>query len=318
LKILITGGSGFIGTNILQYFMNKNIEVLNIDISSPKNIKYESVWRKIDICDFLPFNKIVNSFNPDYIIHLAARTDLNGKTLDAYSANTIGVENLLKVSRQLSNLRKIIITSSQLVCNAEYKPKNQFDYHPTTVYGESKVITEKNVWNNEPNCDWAILRPTSIWGEWFGIPYRNFFDMVISRHYFHFGKKSATKTYGYIGNTIYQIEKILFSDTSDKNNKIFYLGDNPPTNIEEWASEIANILNYKIITVPYWFIFIAAICGDLLKQLKISFPMTTYRLHNMITDNIVDLSRTISLAPEIPYTRIQGIQRTLNWLKENN
>jgi nucleoside-diphosphate-sugar epimerase len=313
-KIIITGASGFIGTNLLEKLVEDNNNVINIDINHPRNTKHLKYYKHIDIMDYKSLAECVNNFNPDYIVHLAARTDLDGKTLKDYSINSIGVENILKVSKQSPGLKKIIITSSQLVSNAEYKPKNQFDYHPTTVYGESKVITEENVWNNKPNCDWAIIRPTSIWGEWFGIPYRNFFDMVVSKRYFHFGKKSATKTYGYIGNTIYQIEKILFSNTSDENNKVFYLGDVPPINIKEWANEIANILHYKIVTVPYILIFMAAICGDLLKNMGVSFPMTTYRLHNMMTDNIIDLSNTIKLVPESPYTRIQGIIKTLEWL----
>lgn len=37
-------------------------------------------------------------------------------------------------------------------------------------------------------CDWCIIRPTSIWGPWFGVPYRNFFDMVMHRMYFQIGR----------------------------------------------------------------------------------------------------------------------------------
>jgi nucleoside-diphosphate-sugar epimerase len=314
MKVTITGGSGFIGTNLVQHFLDNNIDVLNIDFSCPKNILHEPYWKKANINEFSSLLNILNAYNPDYIIHLAAKTDLDGKALDDYSANIIGVKNILEISKQLSNLKKIIITSSMLVCSLGYTPKDQFDYRPTTSYGQSKVITEKNVWNNKPNCDWTIIRPTSIWGPWFDIPYKNFFDMVIKKRYFHIGNKSCTKTYGYVGNAIYQIEKLLFTDTSNENNKIFYIGDYQPVNIEEWANEIASMLNYKIIRVPYGIILTAACIGDLLKRVGVSFPMTNFRLYNMTTDNIVDLSNTALLAPELPYTRIQGIIKTLKWL----
>ncbi|GHT83480.1 NDP-sugar dehydratase or epimerase [Spirochaetia bacterium] len=316
LKILITGASGFIGTNLVVHFSSLGYTVRNFDIVTPKDKEYISLWHRVDITNYDIFMQGTKEFSPDYIIHLAARTDLNGKNAGAYSANTIGVDNLLKIVQQLPNLKKILITSSMLVCGLGYKPDDQFDYHPTTVYGESKVITEKNVWNNKPPCDWAILRPTSIWGEWFDIPYKNFFDMVIARRYFHIDEKSCTKTYGYVGNAAYQIERILLSNTTDESNKVFYIGDYQRTNIEEWANEIADELNYKILTVPYFLVFIAALCGDLLKKLRISFPMTTFRLHNMTTDNIVDLSNTTLLAPRLPYSRIQGIKRTLKWIKK--
>jgi hypothetical protein len=61
----------------------------------------------------------------------------------------------------------------------------------------------------------------------------------------------------------------------------------------------------------------AAIIGDIIGKIGITFPMTTFRLKNMTTDSIVDLAKTIHLVPELPYSRIEGIHRTLEWLKEN-
>ena len=202
-----------------------------------------------------------------------------------------------------------------LVCHSGYYPKNQFDYAPTTIYGESKVETEKAVWANKPMCDWAIIRPTSIWGPWFGVPYRNFFDMVLKHRYIHIGHRSCTKTYGYVGNSVYQIEQILFNDTRDENKKVYYIGDNPATNIEEWGNEIATELGFKIKRIPYCLLKIVAHVGDCLKLLSIRFPMTSFRLKNMTTDNIIDLSDTYELAPNPPYSRIEGVRKTLDWLR---
>ena len=258
-KILITGGSGFIGQNLQMYFLSKGFSnIINFDIVSPLIGSLNSYWIKCDICNYELLKDKVLSFQPDYIVHLAARTDLDGKSVEDYLANTIGVANLMNVISDLPNLKKIVITSSMLVCHTGYFPKSHFDYSPTTFYGESKVITEINVWNNEPLCDWAIIRPTSIWGPWFKEPYRNFFDMVMHHRYFHIGHKGCTKTYGYVGNAVYQIEQILFNTTTDKNNKVFYIGDEPATNIEEWANEIAAELNYKIVRMPLWLLRIAA------------------------------------------------------------
>lgn len=315
-KILITGASGFIGTNLLEYFKDKYI-IRNIDFNKPKILDRNSYWKNIDITNFSEFKRYLLEFTPDYIVHLAARTDLQGITIEDYSANTIGVKNLMEIIKLLPNLKKIIITSSMLVCHTGYYPKDQFDYAPTTIYGESKVETEKIVWANKPHCDWAIIRPTSIWGPWFGEPYRNFFDMVMSHKYFHIGNKGCTKTYGYVGNAVYQIEQILFSDTKDENNKVFYIGDNQPTNIEVWGNEIAGELGYRIIKMPYTLIKWAALFGDILKNMGLRFPMTSFRLKNMTTDNIIDLSDTIKLAPNLPYSRIEGIKQTLSWMRNN-
>lgn len=315
-KIVITGGSGFIGTNVVKYYIERMNDVLSIDKNMPKISEQKGVFRQIDIEDEESVQSAILSFDPDYIIHLAARTDLDGKTLEDYSANIKGVENVLKTAEKCPNLKKILITSSMLVCHTEYYPRNQFDYAPTTLYGESKVKTEEIVWENKPSCDWAILRPTSIWGPWFGVPYRNFFDIVKARRYFHIGHKSCTKTYGYVENAVYQIDKILMSDTRDEKNKVFYLGDEPPIFIEEWANEIASELGFRITRMPMPLLRCAGWFGDFLKLFGLHFPMTSFRLKNMTTDNIIDLSNTMTIAPNPPYSRIDGVRKTLLWLKE--
>lgn len=314
MKILITGGSGFIGTNMVEYYASKGWEVLNIDFSAPKYADAEKYWHSCDLTDKVATEKEFVDFDPDYIIHLAARTDLDGKTVQDYSANTTGVVNVLSAASKIVGLKKILITSSMLVCHTGYIPKDQFDYSPSTRYGESKVITEQTVWNNKPACDWAILRPTSMWGPWFGVPYRNFFDIVKSGMYFHIGHKSCTKTYGYIENAVYQIDSILMADTNDESNKLFYIGDNPPVFIEEWANQIASQLGKKVPRVPFLMIRAAALVGDLLGAVGIHFPMSSFRLKNMTTNNIVPLDNTYKIAPNPPVDRVTGIKRTLEWM----
>ncbi len=317
MKVLITGGSGFIGTNVVDYYLGKGWEVRNVDLHVPKHDEAKACWVQCDITDKDALLTAVQDFQPDYIIHLAARTDLDGKTADDYQANTVGVENILKVAAKLDGLKKILITSSMLVCHTGYQPQNQFDYSPTTRYGESKVTTERLVWQSPPTCDWAILRPTSMWGPWFGVPYRNFFDMVKAGMYFHIGHSSCTKTYGYIENAVYQIDQILMNPTLDDNNKVFYLGDEPPIFIEEWANQIAAVLGRRVPRVPYWMIRAAALSGDFLALLGLHFPMTSFRLRNMTTDNIISLDNTNAIAPNSPVDRLTAIKRTLAWMKEN-
>lgn len=316
MKILITGASGFIGTNLLEDMLEKGHSVLNIDFNEPKIKERNEVWKNVDIVEYEPFEKVVLDFNPDYIVHLAARTDLDGKTVEDYAANTVGVENLMKIIEKLPDLKKVIIASSKFVTENGYKIKDQFDYCPHTIYGESKVITEKNVWANKPHCDWCIIRPTSIWGPFFGVPYRNFFDLVMKRMYFHIGHIKCHKTYGYIGNAIYQIEELLFNETLNEDNKVFYIGDEPAYEINEWADEIANELGFKVPTMPVWFVKCLAKFGDLVGLVGVHFPMQSFRFHNMTNDGVNDMTNTYKIAPEMPYTRLEGTKATIKWIKE--
>jgi len=316
-RILVTGGSGFVGTNIIEDLISKEYEVLNIDFKEVRINDHKAFWKNIDIRDFNDFYNAVLEFNPDYIIHLAARTDLDGKTIEDYSSNILGVENLLKIVQDLPKLKKVIITSSKFVTLNGYQPKNQHDYCPHTMYGESKVETELRVWANEPHCDWCIIRPTSIWGPWFGIPYRNFFDVIMKRIYFHIGQVKCYKTFGYIGNSIYQIESLLFAETPDKNNKVFYIGDEPPYEINEWADEIAAELGFKVHTVPMCFIRLLASFGDFLKLFHIQFPMQSFRYENMTKDGTNDMKNTYKIAPGQPFSRMEGIKATIEWIRKH-
>lgn len=316
MKLIITGGSGFIGTNAVSYFADK-YELINIDCKKPLKDEQVRYWKNLDINNYEMFSKAVFAFDPDYIIHLAARTDLDGITLDDYSANITGVANLMKIASRLTNLKKIIVASSMLVCRVGHIPINQFEYSATTLYGKSKIETERITRQANLSCDWALIRPTSIWGPWFNVPYRNFFDMIKKRMYFHIGHSGCTKTYGYVGNSIYQIEQIMKADTKNADNKVFYIGDEPATNIEEWANQIAAELGHKIPYVPMPLIKGAAIFGDILQHVGVRFPMTSFRLRNMTTDNVVDLRPTYDLAPNPPFTRIQSIRNTLTWMKKH-
>ena len=316
-KILVTGGSGFIGSNTIQFFSNKGYDILNIDSNAPQNLEHKKYWKNVDILAYTQLEKEIIDFLPDFIIHMAARTDLAGQKVENYTSNTNGTENLIKVCQKVPNLKRVIFTSSMLVCQPGYTPQHPTDYAPSTKYGESKVKMEEIIRAQTLNFEWAIVRPTSIWGPGFGVPYRNFFDMLMNRRYYHIGNTACTKTYGFIGNVVYQIDSILNAPIEKVNKQVFYLGDYEPTNIKEWANEIGNELGMKIKTVPFPLIKLAAWGGDLFKQLGIRFPMTSFRLKNMTTNNVVDLSNTKEIAPNLPTLRIEGIRKTLDWLNEN-
>jgi len=316
-KILITGGSGFIGTNLIEKLLeNKDCNILSIDIAAPKKYTHNTLWKGIDIRDKVTLFQTVSDFNPEIVIHLAARTDLSGKNLYEYDSNTDGVRNLIESLNNLKHIGRAIFASSMYVCEPGYIPENFEDYKPHTIYGESKVLTEKIIKATKMNFTWAIIRPTSIWGPWFGEPYANFFDIVLSGKYFHMGAKACSKTYGYVDNTVFQILRLMNVPPEKITKRIFYLGDSPAYNISEWADEIAEHIGKKIFTIPFGIFRIAAYGGDILKLFGINFPMTSFRLKNMTTDNIHDLSPINDIAPLLPISRKEGIRTTIDWLKK--
>lgn len=315
-KLLITGGSGFIGTNLIEKLRKEGkYELMSIDVVAPKIESHEGVWKQVDLRKAEEVKDVVLAFMPDYVIALGARTDLNGKSLDSYDANIGGVKNMLAALDHVPNLKRLIYASSMYVCEPGYMPKDFEDYAPHTLYGESKVETERRIKERNPKYTWSIIRPTSIWGPWFGEPYNKFFHIVLSHMYFHMGKRACRKTYGYVDNAIYQIMSIFDADAEKVNRKVFYIGDYEPYDITEWANEIAKEAGIWIPRIPYWCFKCAGWFGDLLKKFGIAFPMTSFRLHNMTTDNVHNLEPIKSIAPNLPVSRIEGTKRTLDWIK---
>ena len=316
MKVLITGGSGFIGTNLIEALRKTDAEVLSIDIVEPKLNEHRALWKQVDIREKESLTKVVTDFQPEYVIHLAARTDLNGKALKDYDANMQGVINLLDALEQVKNLKRAVFASSMYVCEPGYMPKDFEDYAPHTLYGESKVETERLIKERNPLYTWSIIRPTSIWGPWFGEPYNKFFHIVLNHMYFHMGKRACKKTYGYVDNAIYQIMSIIKADKDKVHRKVFYLGDYEPYDITVWANEIAKEAGIWIPRIPYWCFVCAGWYGDFLKKVGIAFPMTSFRLHNMTTDNVHNLAPIQEIAPDLPASRIEGTKRTLDWINQ--
>ena len=315
-KILITGASGFIGTNLLEYYKADN-KVLNVDIDPPRNKQHNQYWQKVDIRNQTTLSNAVKMFQPDYIVHLAARTDLEGKSQADYDSNTVGTKNLIQIINRSDSIKRVILASSMLVNKVGSNPKDVYHYNPTTVYGESKVEMEKIILNTRLKPEWLIIRPTSIWGPWFDAPYKNFFDAVLKGYYFNMKTKACTKTYGYIGNSVIQIDKLLRAPSQDIVEKIFYIGDNPPIYIPKWADEIQLAYSDKKNKVLNFYIFqLSAYVGDFLKLFNVNFPMTSFRLKNMTTDNIINLDDLYKIVSDNAFSRSEGIDKTLTWIKE--
>lgn len=315
LRILVTGGSGFIGTNIIEYYKD-HCEVMNIDIEDPRNINHKEYWGKVDILDFNLLNKTFLKFKPDYVLHMAARTDLDGKTLEDYSANIKGVENIIKATNNTLSIKKIIFASSRLVCEIGYEPKDEFDYKPSTVYGESKIIGEEIVRKATiKNTNWLIVRPTSLWGPWFSIPYKNFFDSIEKQLYFHPKGKRIYKKFGFVLNCVYILDILLKDDKLNK--KTVYLSDFNDLELKNWADIISNHFHGKNVKqIPYFVLKFFSVLGDLSKSLGYKNPpLTTFRLNNLITQMHYDTNEVEKIVKKLPYNLEQGTKITFEWLK---
>lgn len=319
-KILVTGGSGFIGTNYIEYLLkNKLADFINLDINPPRNPSHKKFWRKCDLLDVPHLKKIIKDFSPTFVVHLAAKTKTDETRMDAFAVNTKGTENLITILKDLPFIERAIFTSSQLVCKVGCLPRYDTDYKPSTTYGLSKVQMEEIVRaQKDLPFVWTIIRPVSIWGPWFDEPYRNMFKSIKQGWYFHIGSGHYRRSLGYVENTIYQIQNLLLAPVEKVDRRTFYLADSPPTDLYDFATEIQEMWDAKKIRhIPLWLAKSGAKLGDIFKAMGWKqVPLTSFRLNNIITEYIFDLQPIMEISGPLPCDVKTGVRRTIQWMRE--
>jgi GlcNAc-P-P-Und epimerase len=317
-RVLVTGGSGFIGTNVVEAFVRDGWVVRNVDIVPPKDPAQAPSWQKLDILDGDALRKAFATFRPELVIHLAAKTVLNERTtLDHYAANIQGVQNVIDAVQAAGSVDRTFFTSSRLVSRLGYVPKDDTDYQPSTLYGLSKVRGEQLVRSAPAGLGrWTILRPTGIWGPWFGVPYRDFFNTIKHGRYVHPAGRDARKSYGYVGNTVYQLQRLAARPPSDVHGRTFVVADYPAVSVKAWAESIQEALGARPIrSVPVPLLKGAAIAGDAIERLgRGHAPLTSFRLNNLVSDMVYDTGPLETLVGPLSYTLTQGVERTVAWL----
>jgi nucleoside-diphosphate-sugar epimerase len=276
--------------------------------------------QSLDIMNAGALCRWVEAHQPEMVVHLAARTDLLGRSMDDYAANTAGVRNLIAACRAVSSVRRVIFTSSRMVCRIDHIPVDYGDYCPPNFYGRSKVEGELLVKAAEVPFEWVIVRPTSIWGPGFGIPYRNFFDQVRKGRYVHPGSHRPQKSFGFVENTVWQLEQLLLADSAKIRGRTFYLGDYEPLDIVNWADYIHQGFDLpgSIRTVPMPALWTAAKLGDVLNLVTGAdrAPLTSFRLKNLITNMVYpQLSELREITGDLSVDWRQGTDRTVAWMK---
>ena len=150
MKYVVTGGAGFIGSNIVKLLVKKGHQVTVIDnlytgsLSRLKNVENEISFHKVDIRDFGKIKEVITDI--DGIFHQAALTSLPESYLkpdEYFDVNVNGTKNIFTLANELE-IKVVYASSSSVYGDVSDIPiKENFKRNPINPYGKTKVEKEK-------------------------------------------------------------------------------------------------------------------------------------------------------------------------------
>ncbi len=315
MHVMVTGSSGLIGRWVCERLDQERVSWIGVDLKEAVKPEWRERHRRLDLLDGKALCDLLRDEQCDAVIHLAARTDLDGRTLADYAVNVDGVRNLCEAVNRSGTIRRVLYTSSQLVCRVGYVPRDDRDYCPHTVYGQSKVMTENIVRELDGGgVEWALIRPTTVWGPYMGPHYQSLLKYIRQGKFFHSGPGKLYKSYSYAGNCAYQYYKFLTADAGEINRRTFFQADYEPLSLRDYADALAREMKAPAIrTMPLILARGLALLGDCLNLLGSSFPYNSFRLNNIRTEYIFDLSATEKVCGPLPYSFAEGVAATAEW-----
>jgi UDP-glucose 4-epimerase len=263
MKILVTGGCGFIGSHLVDALVELHHDVVVVDDCSANNEKFyfndKAIYHKVNITDEHQINQI--SDGCDYVFHLAAESRLQNSIDNptrAVEVNVLGTLNILKACKK-NNIKGLIFSSTSCVYGltdilpiTEKHPENCLNPYGSTKYAAELLIKNYFTLFNVKSC---ILRYFNVFGE--RAPAQGPYALVTS---IFFRQKAAGQPLTIVGDGLQERDFIYVKDVVAANiacmdnwNKkeifsanIFNVSSNTSTSILELAKTISD----QIIHIP--------------------------------------------------------------------
>lgn len=261
-RILITGGVGFIGSNLVKYLMERypDYQITVVDAltyaSNKLNLSRE-IWKDRrfhfhheDICNRRKMRKIISQ--TDQIIHLAAETHVDNSiynTDDFIHSDIVGTQTLLDCLREISVERFIHISTSEVYGTAMTEFINEeHPLFPRSPYASAKAGADRLVYSYFCTFDLpvVILRPFNNYGP------RQHIEKVIPCFVTRamnnqplplHGDGSSTRDWVYVDDTCRAIDLTLHADLEKIRGEVFNIGTGVETSIISITHAILDYLN---------------------------------------------------------------------------
>jgi len=256
MKILVTGGAGFIGSNVVDAHIEKGYDVVVVDdLSSGKkgNLNRKAKFYKLDICD-RALEEVFKEERIDIVNHHAAQVDVRKSTADPVFDARINIEgslNILENCRKYK-IKKIIFASSGGVVYGEcgkFPPNEDSSVSPISPYGVSKYAVEcyLSTYAKIYGLKYTALRYGNVYGPRQD-PYGEagvvaiFSGKMLNNEEVNiFGDGKQVRDYVYVGDVVRA--NILCLENGD--NEIFNIGTGKSTSVNRLFSVMKELTHYS-------------------------------------------------------------------------
>lgn len=308
MRVIITGGTGFIGSHLAESLSNKKYDLLLISKSDTKkdnirNIRNKITHKKIDITNLEKIGKAIDAFKPDIVIHLAGETSHSKsfeRPLEDVDSNAKSTLFILEKIRKTNPKCKFLLGSTFIVVGRPTKlPVNEeTPCNPTTIYGTNRLASENycKIYHDVYGIDAKIFRITNSYGPREQIiPNKNAVNFLIYKAFMReeitiFHKGRFFRDFIFVSDVVSGIQSII---KKGKPGNLYWISSGQKT----WFYQFGNLLS-ELTNSPIKYV---------------ATPSYTKRVDvgNFVVDN--SKLRSLGWSPRIPLKK--GIQITLDYLK---
>tara|TARA_A100000164_G_C21856681_1_gene747894 strand:+ start:362 stop:1363 length:1002 start_codon:yes stop_codon:yes gene_type:complete len=326
MKILVTGGLGFIGSALVRNLIDsKNYEILNLDSCTyaampeslegkENNERYQ--FKKIDVGDYNAVNKAIKEFKPNKIFHLAAESHVDRSIANPHGfihTNILGTFNILQTlkiykNKLPSDLILIHISTDEVFGSLDFTdmPFNESSsYEPNSPYSASKASSDLLVraWNETYKINTVITNCSNNYGPWQNpeklipkIIYSALNNEVIPIY----GNGLNIRDWLHVND---HVQALLLAGESKKSFERYTIGANQECSNIDLTKMICLYLDKKMPKEKPYF-----------DQVEFVDDRLGHDLRYAIDSSYI--SKEIGFKPK--YTLEKGIEETIDWYLENS
>jgi len=261
MRYLVTGGAGFIGSNIVDELVRRNQDVIVLDdLSAGKASNLAAIRDRIDvhlgsITDLAAVQSAIKG--ADYVIHLAARTSVPRSVKDPLETNLVNIDgtlNVLVAARDAKVRRFVYAASSSAYGETPTLPKiESMPPEPISPYGVTKYVGElyAQAFGRTYGLENASIRYFNVFGprqdptsQYSGVLSRFMLAVINGEPPVIYGNGEQTRDFTYIDNVV--DETLRACDAKDASGKVFNGGTGARITLNQVVKILEKITGKKI------------------------------------------------------------------------